>query len=331
LNCKRHGISCSFSALSLTTTTLSHESLADLQLLDYWHRRHSQVPSANPSSHDPVRLGFSHHYLLNSILAVAALQLFNEDRSQTRWYVRAAAHRQAAITRARPHFQHLEESQHLALLSFTMYTSMYALAEPLLRPTLPRGSSQPELDPVGELVQAIRLGRSSNVFVQQHLASVRSDAFLVAKYNPHPLGAVQGLESRFPQLAWLRGFIQRQCRGRASAVCLEAAESLFVGIAGLGESPDDPIKIMRTMWGWASNVDGAFLDMCSAHDPVALVIFAHFAVLMNLARGDWYMQKWPAALLGQIRTLLTKDGLEDTIRWPEEVVFKGKLVLLFAT
>ena len=278
--------------------------------------------------HDAVRLGFSHHYLLNSILALAALQLFDEDRSQTRWYVRAVAHRQAAITRARPHFQRLEESQHPALLSFSFYTSMYALVEPLLRPA-PPACHEPTFDPVKELLQAIRLGRCSTMFVRQHLASVVcSDPFLVAKYHPRRLEAVQGLESTFPQLAWLQLFIEGQCGGRERAVCLHAAKSLFVSIACLVNNPDDPTQI-RAIWGWASNVDSAFLDMCSAQNAVALVIFAHFAALISLGRGNWYLQSWPAVLLGQIRALL-KDGLEDTIRWPEQVVFGKRLVLPFA-
>ncbi|KAM5356942.1 hypothetical protein ACJ41O_003588 [Fusarium nematophilum] len=324
MNCKRQDIPCSFSAPSLTTTPLTQDSLADLELLDYWHRH--PIPanasgSAGRFEHDPIRLGFSHHYLLNSILALTALHLFDQDRSQTRWYVRAVAHRQAAITRARPHFQRLEESQHLALLSFSFYTSMYSLAEPLLRPT-----HQPNFDPVKELLQAIRLGRCSTVFVQQHLESVvYSDPFLVAKYHPRRLEAIQGLESTFPQLAWLRGFIERQCGGQERAMCLHAAESLFVGIAGLVNNPDDPAQI-RAIWGWASYVDSGFLDMCSAHNTVALVIFAHFAVLMSLGRGNWYLQRWPAVLLEHIRGLL-KDELEDTMWWPDEVVFGNRLIL----
>jgi hypothetical protein len=174
----------------------------------------------------------------------------------------------------------------------------------------------------------IRLGRSSTIFVRQHLASALcSDPLLVAKYHPPQLQAVHGLESRFPQLAWLRSFIERQCGDQEGAVCLTAAaESLFVSIARLADIPDIPTQV-RTIWEWASNVDDSFLDMCSARDPVALVIFAHFAVLMSLGRDTWYyFQSWPAVLLGQIRELLG-DELKDTIRWPEDIIFRGGLVL----
>ncbi|KAH1464649.1 hypothetical protein KXX13_003951 [Aspergillus fumigatus] len=282
------------------------------------------VRHAEQSGHDIVRLGFSHHYLLNSILALAALQLFDEDRSQTRWYARAVVHWPAAITRARPHVQQLDESHCRALLSFCFYTSMYALAEPLRRPALP-SRSQPSFDPVKELVQAIRLGRSSTSLVQQHLASVTiSDPFLVGKFYPCKLAPIQGLESAFPQLVSLRALIQRQCMDQERVVCLHAAESLFVSIAHIVGDPGNPAQI-RAIWGWASHVDSAFLDMCSAHHTAAIVIFARFAVLMHLGGDNWYLQRWPAVLLRQIRGLL-KDDMEDPIRWPEEVVFGKTLV-----
>ncbi|RTE68639.1 hypothetical protein BHE90_016982 [Fusarium euwallaceae] len=264
MNCKRLDVQCSFSAPHLTTTPLNQDSLADLELLDYWHRHPVPANASRQSEQEAVRLGFSHHYLLNSILALAALQLFDKDRSQTRWYVRAVAHREAAITRARPHFQHLEESQRPALLSFSFYTSLYTLAEPLLRPA--STGCQPNFDPVKELLQAIRLGRSSTTFVQQHLAPVvSSDPFLVVKYHPLKLEAIQGLESRFPQLVWLRDLIEHQCIGRDRTVCLDAVESLFLSIAYAVDNPHNPSQ-NRAIWGWASNVDSAFLDMCSAQN-----------------------------------------------------------------
>ncbi|KAF4460874.1 hypothetical protein FALBO_12332 [Fusarium albosuccineum] len=301
LNCKRQGVECSFSTPSLTATPLSRDSLADLELLDYWHRH--PTPSNAPGQarrldHDPVRLGFSHHYLLDSILALTALQLFDEDTSQTRWYVRAVTHRQAAITRARPHFQRLEESQHQALLSFSFYTSMFSVVEPLLRPAL-----LPNLDPLKELLQAIRLGRSSTVFVQQHLASaVGSDPYLAAKYRPDRVEAVQGLESAFPQLTWLRDFIQNGSCGSERAACLHAAELLFASITRLIDNPND-LTQTQAIWGWAIHVDAVLLDMCSAQNTVALVIFAHFAALISLGRGNWYLHSWPQMLLEQIRGL----------------------------
>lgn len=112
-----------------------------------------------------VRLGFSHHCLLNSILGFTAPQLYSEDRSRSKWYARAVAHQQAAITRARPYFQSLDQTQHRAMLGFSAFTSIYTVAEPLLRPARVR-SLQAQFDPVEELLQALYFSRSTMVFVR---------------------------------------------------------------------------------------------------------------------------------------------------------------------
>ncbi|KAH6708945.1 hypothetical protein BKA61DRAFT_659690 [Leptodontidium sp. MPI-SDFR-AT-0119] len=251
----------SFSAPSLSTTSLSQDSLADLELLDYWHRRHAILANTPGSTgrleYDPdaVRLGFSHHYLLNSILALAALQLFDENRSQTRWYLRAVRS---------PAGRH--HSGETALPEFGRVAA-------------------PSPSEVLFLYLDVCRGRASSPTRSTRLPPT----------EPRP---------------------ERQCVGQERVVCLHAAESLFASIARLVENPTQT----REIWKWANDIDSAFLDMCSDQNTVALVIFAHFAALTSLGRGNWYLRSWPAVLLGQIRGLL-KDGLEDTIRWPEQVVF----------
>jgi hypothetical protein len=119
--------------------------------------------------YDLVRLGFSHHNLLNSILGLTALQLYSEDPSQSKWYARAVAHQQAAITRARPHFESPCQTQQQALLGFSAFTSMYAVAEPIHRH--PRVRSLAPFDPIEELLNALRFSRSTMGFVQQKLST----------------------------------------------------------------------------------------------------------------------------------------------------------------
>ncbi|KAI9157951.1 putative short-chain dehydrogenase/reductase family protein [Paramyrothecium foliicola] len=82
----RMSLSCSFSSMSVTRMPLDSDSIADLELLDYSHRNPvitAFSASGMQDERDHIRLGFSHHYLLNSVLAVAALQLYNEDRTRT--------------------------------------------------------------------------------------------------------------------------------------------------------------------------------------------------------------------------------------------------------
>ncbi|KZL83590.1 hypothetical protein CI238_06001 [Colletotrichum incanum] len=300
---------------------LNEDSLADLELLEYWHRH----PVANDSSdamrhvqYDYVRLGFSHHYLLNSILAVAALQLFSEDRSGVKWYARAVAHQQAAISRARPHFQLLDEAHSRALLGFSAFTSMYAAAEPVLRPAR-MFSPQTQFNPVEELIHGLRFGRCTRAFVQQKFGpQITSDAWLLVNFGSSHLEFAQDLEVSFPQLALLQDCIEDRCNGRQRAVCLHAVKLLFHNIATFLRNPENPGHIMQ-VWGWGLEVQEVFLDMCSEQHAVALIILAHFPVLMSFKTGHWCTRNWPGILFEHIVRVLG-DEWEDVLKWPRDVM-----------
>lgn len=263
--------------------------------------------------HDLVRLGFSHHYLLNSILSLTALQLYSQDHSQYKWYARAVAHNQAAITRARPHLHSLDDqTQHQALLGFSAFTSMYAVAEPPLRTACVR-SVQAQFDPIEELLRALQFNRSTTLFVRQNFSPlIISESYLI-KPGGNQREALQDLETRFPQVAPLRECIERLCEGGQRTACLHAVEELFSRLAKLLDNPEDPASAKVT-WGWGIEVEQIFLDMCWARHAVALVILAHFTVLLAFVKRIWCMRIWPGVLLGHIKQVLG-DEWEDPLKW----------------
>ncbi|KAH8672246.1 hypothetical protein BGZ61DRAFT_497445 [Ilyonectria robusta] len=324
LQCERADISCSFSSPALTMTPLNEDSLADLELLEHWHRHPitgDMTETTKNLQYDLVRLGFSHHYLLNSILGLTALQLYSEDQSQSKWYARAVAHQQAAITRARPHFESLDQTQRQALLGFSAFTSMYAVAEPVYRP--PRVRSLAQFDPIEELLKALRFSRCTSVFVQQNFPPlVVSESWLLTKFDANYQYTRQDLEIRYPQLASLRACIEHRCVGEQKAACLHAVNTLFRRIATLSDNPEDP-EPGKVIWGWGLEVYQIFLDLCSARHPVALVILAYFTVLMTFYKEHWCMGAWPGGLLGYIMGVLG-DEWGDALKWPSGLVFESE-------
>ncbi|RAH49597.1 uncharacterized protein BO95DRAFT_405844 [Aspergillus brunneoviolaceus CBS 621.78] len=324
---RRLDLSCSFSAPTLATMPLNQESLADLELLDFWYR-HPLLPGPPDQDRELkqsyAQLGFSHPYLLNSILALVSLRRFGEGRARPCWYSRALAHQQAAISRARPHFQHLDgdSTSHKAMLAFSTFTSLYAVVEPLHRPT---GLSQAcAFNPVDEFLHAVWLGRRTTAFVQQHLRAVAfSDPFMAAKYssNDRQIGRCD-LEAQFPQLRILRDAIRGGFdEGEQRAICLDAVERIFACMRILVDDSRDNGPCIMVIFTWVNEVDRRFLDLCVARQPVALVILAHFAALMSLNNGFWLLQHWPGVLLEYIQELL-KDWGGHLLQWPREVIFR---------
>ncbi|KAK6717106.1 hypothetical protein SNK05_000306 [Fusarium graminearum] len=325
--CERANILCSFSSPILTKTPLNEDSLADLELLEHWHRHPitgDLSETTKQIQYGLVRLGFSHHYLLNSILGLTALQLYSEDQSQSKWYARAVAHQQAAITRARPHFESQDQTHQQALLGFTAFTSMYAVAEPVFRP--PKVRSLATFDPVEELLKALQFSRCTLMFVQQNFAPiVVSKSWLFTKFVANHQNTQQDLEVRYPQLASLREQIDRSCVGEQKTACLHAVKVLFRRIAMLSDNVGDP-EPGKIIWGWGLEVYQVFLDLCSARHPVALVILAHFTVLMSFYKEHWCLRDWPSSLLRYIKQDLGEEW-EEAMEWPTNVIFGSEALL----
>jgi hypothetical protein len=60
-------------------------------------------------------------------------------------------------------------------------------------------------------------------------------------------------------------------------------------------------------------VDKRFLDLIETNHPVALVILAHYAVLMAQGHRAWWLKDWPERILNTSITLL--DPIPDFRKW----------------
>ncbi|KAH6672635.1 hypothetical protein F5X68DRAFT_174832 [Plectosphaerella plurivora] len=315
-SCQKMDLRCSFSAPVPVPASmpLNPDSLMDLELLQYCHRRPGP-------GHDSVNLGFTHHYLLNSILSLAALQLHREAPSRDKWYARAVGHQQAALARARPHLTKLDASQRQALVAFSAFTSVYTVAEPLARPGR-IAHTQPAFDAIKEIVHSCRLARSSRAFVQQNLAEeVAADAYLTYKYGKRQRVVPDGLDEQFPQLVDLRALIDKHAPSERREVCIDAATIVFTGVAKI--QSDGRQMLPGAAWEWTIGVDDSFLELCIEENPAALVILAHYGALMTMEGDAWFLRKWPTVLVNYISRRLG-DGWKE-MEWPRSVVFGSSL------
>jgi hypothetical protein len=68
-------------------------------------------------------------------------------------------------------------------------------------------------------------------------------------------------------------------------------------------------------FAWLYRMSDSFLDRLQQRDPVPLIIYAHFVVLMHEMEQFWYMKGWTHHAMGGVYEAL---GSEHTawIRWP---------------
>ena len=83
-----------------------------------------------------------------------------------------------------------------------------------------------------------------------------------------------------------------------------------------------PAGLTSNMYSWLYKMDDKFIDLLKQNDPVTLVIFAHFCVLLKFLSSCWWMQGWSTHLLQEVWRLLD-DEHRLWIRWPiEEIGWK---------
>ncbi|KAJ5754130.1 uncharacterized protein N7511_008283 [Penicillium nucicola] len=66
---------------------------------------------------------------------------------------------------------------------------------------------------------------------------------------------------------------------------------------------------------WSFRVPGPFLDLMASHQPFALVVLAHYAVILHHLRDMWWMGDWGTRILKEIGDLLEPEWRE-LISWP---------------
>lgn len=77
---------------------------------------------------------------------------------------------------------------------------------------------------------------------------------------------------------------------------------------------------------FSARVSDRYFELLDAHDPVAMVVFAHLCVLWSLAEESyWYMRGHAARMLFKIAQCLPGEW-QEWIKWPVEMILGTNLI-----
>lgn len=85
---------------------------------------------------------------------------------------------------------------------------------------------------------------------------------------------------------------------------------LSLALERLAEGSEPTILAIR----WIFHIPARFIELIRARRPFALVILAHFAVIMHSLRGHWWMGSWGMDVLGDVGQTLNGEWREH-ISW----------------
>jgi hypothetical protein len=93
-------------------------------------------------------------------------------------------------------------------------------------------------------------------------------------------------------------------------------------VLSLVQQCEDVSLSRRLVTSWPIEVDAEFHLLLANRKPVSLVILAHYAALLSLGTGLWWVGRWPVLLLEHISSALGEDWAEF-LAWPRNIVFNG--------
>ena len=125
------------------------------------------------------------------------------------------------------------------------------------------------------------------------------------------------LGTRYPQLPELERLITDGLRAEYQTSALDATKRLFVGMAILDTTPLDHSSA-SLIQRWPIHVSDAFLELCLARHPIALIVLAYFAVFISKRTNMWFNERWPCLIIDSIDSALRGSQWEQFIEWPRQ-------------
>lgn len=259
-----------------------------------------------------TEIGLQHHYLLRLIMAITALHLSRSRPQRQEEYLALANHHYAASLPT--------VTAELARINQDNCDALLLSVQMICFITWARGPQPGEYLAFGEngrsdwllMFRGIRTTLENfgyDKFTRSRLPNIRAKG--------KPLPQVAGSLPYEEPLAELRDYIQYASSPPAALesnllahqLLLECYANRYGGIDGE----------YHVVFAWLYRMKEDFLDALQRHEAVPLVLYAHFALLMNDMEGFWYMKGWTIHVLAGIWDIL-RDEDRVHIRWPMSTV-----------
>lgn len=202
-----------------------------------------------------------------------------------------------------------------AVFNFSCFNSLFSFAEPPLRP---HGEESGTPDYIGDLLDSFRMCRGIRAIIaKDHNVLAEKGAINNPAWSYDEKSVESTLAERFPQMSPLEVLVMQHIEDEdQKSATLSAVRRLFVAMGVLDDTPADHSSVSLTQ-RWAIESEKNFIDLCDSRHPVALVILAHYALLVNKRRNIWFLRRWPQLIMQSVRQELQEPHWIQYLEWPE--------------
>jgi hypothetical protein len=249
----------------------------------------------------------SHSGLMHALLAIAALHRSHFDSRRSDHYRSVAMrHQSLSLPYLRSLLNGASAENCNALFAHSTIIVVFAFALPQLPIALADFHPFQEIITIIELVKGISAvaGMTRDWILRGPLRSLlRPGAWEVSLVIPEDIGdALNCLFLRNDTL------IQSSSKRATYNTTIGMLRKTF-GMLALNPA-DHGVSLL-----WAAIIDRHYVDLLKAEEPMALVLLAHFGVVLHASRKDWWSGNWGCQLVKAVYEKL-EDHWRPWIQWP---------------
>jgi hypothetical protein len=283
------------------------------------------------------KIALSHPFLMHGLLALSALQLFQTHPSSPRrllYSELAMTHQHLALTGFTPMLECITEENCAALFSFSCVITALSFAY------LGFSDAKSATDEFKSVIDVFDLLIGSTVIVQKSRQSIEKSPIApllrlenfdieLGPSTPMPKDlevALDALEDRVRASTSL----ENQPHLRYGIECTDQQNVVTTYIRSIEELRRTSIRAeihpsdQGLIFCWPVLVDSSYMVLLRKHDPLALIIFAHYGVLLHRIEAEaWFSKGVTARLLNAISEILGPEW-QDLLRWPIEKVQRNE-------
>jgi hypothetical protein len=272
---------------------------------------------------DVPSVAFSSSCVLHALLAFSALHLArkNVERKREQCRERAAYYYSLTLPQMIASLYQVDDSSANALFVASSLLCFYNLARG------PQPGQYLAFSDEGE-AEWLWLQHGARAIYRGH-SNALSKGWLCGE-EPNPQGTSQHKSNGIPTPIFPQGFDVQTNKLQTFASTLFAEDGTFqkytVAIDELQRcysdtfsAYDNPTSLTRAVFAWFYRLEPGFVAALKTKRPFALIVYAHFTVMIHQARHVWYMEGWGPHIMGGMHRNLDA-GYMDWLVWPCQAI-----------
>ncbi|KAL1969762.1 hypothetical protein VTN77DRAFT_8315 [Rasamsonia byssochlamydoides] len=293
--------------------------LHDLELMHHYSTVSYKTISESENFAAPFqtvvpKIAVTHPFLMHGILALSALHLIQLNRGSDRCkdYVElATSHQSLALALFRKELNNINPSNCQAMFAFSSIATVLAFA-------FAQSTGVQSLPPIDEMVQIFNLCRGIHGILETAREWIKGSwvsSLLAFGWSTKPGCLPQEVCDKIASIFKLNADLERTGFSvEEQAACEHAISELSVSFEKIYSGLDSV-----TVFRWPVVLKPLYISLLRDRRPMAIVVLAHYCILLHTLDNRWWLKGWTHQLLHSIYSLLDSSWREF-IRWPIEAI-----------